>query len=227
MNQPETSEAPEAARGNRDSQKELAEVLRQRAAISEVLRAIAGSPHDLQPIFDTILDSAVHLCRAEWGALRLVEEIGFRLVAYKVSPALSDVYSPPMLREHSSFIGRLLGSKSPVHIPDLATHLERNSAVAEEDREAISHGVRTFLIVPMLRNDELIGTLSLVRYRIEPFTENEIELVTDFAAQAGHCFGDYRRERELRELQIELARANRIATMEQLIPSLHQSELMM
>jgi hypothetical protein len=59
MNQPETGEAPS------DLQKELAEVLRQRAAISEVLRAIANSPHDLQPIFDTIIDSAVHLCRAE------------------------------------------------------------------------------------------------------------------------------------------------------------------
>ena len=72
----------------------------------------------------------------------------------------------------------------------------------------------------MLRNDEQIGSLGLGRRRIEPFTENEIELVTDFAAQAGHCFGDYRRERELRELQIELARANRIATMEQLCSSI-------
>jgi hypothetical protein len=67
MNQLETGEAPEAARGHTDLQKELAEVLRQRAAISAVLRAIASSPHDLQPIFDTILDSAVHLCRARWG----------------------------------------------------------------------------------------------------------------------------------------------------------------
>ena len=83
---------------------ELAEVLRQRAAISAVLRAIANSSHDLQPIFDTILDSAVHLCRAEWGAFRLVEEIGFRLAAYKVSPALSEAWSPPQLLEHDSFL---------------------------------------------------------------------------------------------------------------------------
>ena len=71
-------------------QKELAEVRRQRAAISEVLRAIANSPHDLQPIFDTILDSAVHLCRAEWGAFSLSGETGLRHVAYKVPPALSE-----------------------------------------------------------------------------------------------------------------------------------------
>ena len=67
-------EQPEAAHSNSDLQKELAEVLRQRAAISAVLRAIANSPHDLQPIFDSIIESAVHLCRTEWAAFRLAEE---------------------------------------------------------------------------------------------------------------------------------------------------------
>jgi len=127
MNQLATGEASEADRGNTDLQKELAEVLRQRAAISAVLRAIASSPHDLQPMFNTILDSAVHLCRAQWGAFRLSEEIGFRLVAYKLDPAVSE-WVPPKLLEHGSFLGRLYGSKTPVHIPDLATHHELNSA---------------------------------------------------------------------------------------------------
>jgi signal transduction histidine kinase len=193
---------------------ELAEVRRQRAAISEVLRAIANSPHDLQPIFDTIIDNAVHLCRAEGG--------GFRCLFASIHcPAVSEMY-PPLpanLLEHDSFLGRFLGSKSPVHIPDLATHLERNS-VGEAEREAISRGVRTVLYVPMLRNDELIGTLGLARWRIEPFTENEIELVTDFAAQAAIALDITRRERELREQQMELARVNRIATMEQLSSSI-------
>src|SRR5262249_35032458 len=76
------------------------------------------------------------------------------------------------------------------------------------------------LIVPMLRNDELIGALSIGRWRIEPFTENEIELVMDFAAQTVIALEITRRERELRELQMELARANRIATMEQLSASI-------
>jgi PAS domain S-box-containing protein len=198
MNQLETGEAPEAAHSRSDLQKELAEVLRQQTAISEVLRAIANSPHDLQPICDTIIGSAVLLCRADWGAFRLAEEIGFRLVAHKVSRALSELFSPRMLWEHSSFIGRLLGSKSPVHIPDLATYLERNS-VGEADREAISPPVRTILYVPMLRNDELIGTLSLTRWHIEPFTDKEIELVTDFAAEAAVVLEVTRREQALRE----------------------------
>jgi GAF domain-containing protein len=132
----------------------------------------------LQPVFDAIVESAVQLCRSERGLCRLTEEIGFRLVAYKRSPAASDVPPPPKLLEHGSFLGRLSASKSPVHIPDLATHHELNSA-GEAEREYISKSaVRTTLIVPMLRNDELIGTLGLARLRIEPFTEKEIELVT-------------------------------------------------
>src|SRR6516164_2005894 len=200
-------------------QKELAEVRRQRAAISEVLRAIASSPHDLQPIFDTILDSAVRLCRADSGTFRLVEEAGYRLVAHKQSPAVSEEYSPPMLREHSTSFGRLLASKSSVHIPDLAAHeLYRAGeplAVAQ-----VRSSFRTLLFVPMLRNDELIGSLALLRQHVEPFTEKEIELVTDFAAQATITLDITRRERELRELQIELGRANRIATMEHLSSSI-------
>ena len=161
MNQLETGEAPEAAHGRSDLQKELDEVLRQRAAISAVLRAIASSPHDLQPIFDTILDSAVHLCRADWGTFRLVEEAGLRLVGYKQYPAVSEMFPPPIL-EHGSVIGRLFGSKSPVQISDLAKDK------AEDTVRLPKLGVRTHLVVPMLRNDELIGSLGLGRHRIEP-----------------------------------------------------------
>src|SRR6516162_9941877 len=221
MNQLETGEAPEAAHGRSDLQKELAEVLRQRTAISEVLRAIANSPHDMQPIFDTILDNAVRLCRAEevGGVCRLAEEGGFRLVTHNLTPAVLAQYTPPLLYEHGSSFGRLLASKSPVHIPDLAAdELYRAGdplAVAQ-----VKSRFRTLLFVPMLRNDELIGSLALLRQHVEPFTEKEIELVTDFAAQATIALDITRRERELREMQIELARANRIVTMEQLSSSI-------
>jgi len=219
MNQLETGEAPEAAHSRSDLQKELDEVLRQRAAISEVLRAIANSPHDLQPIFDTIIDSAVHLCRADGGSIRIVQEGGFRLVGYKQYSAVSEMFPPPII-EHGRFIGHLFGGKSPVQIPDVATDKEFYSP-EDPVREILSKlGVRTHLVVPMLRNDELIGTLGLGRQHVEPFAENEIELVTDFAAQATIALEITRRERELRELQIELARANRITTMEQLSSSI-------
>jgi hypothetical protein len=87
-----------------------------------VLRAIAGSPHDLQPILRTIIDSAVRLCRAEMGSFRLVEDAGFRLVAHSLSPNGLKEYSPPMLLDHGSRLGRLAASKSPVHIPDMTAN---------------------------------------------------------------------------------------------------------
>ena len=219
MNQLETGEAPKAAHGNSDLQKELADVLRQRAAISAVLRATANSPHDLQPIFDAILDSATRLCRAEAGTFRLVEEAGYRLVAHKLSPAVLEGYSPPMLREHSSTIGRLIAGKSTVHIPDLAAH-ELYRAREAGAVALVKGGLRTHLLVPMLTNDELIGSFFVGRQRVEPFTEKEIELVTDFAAQATIALENVRRERQYRQLQTELAHANRVATIGQLTASI-------
>src|ERR1700721_1672619 len=87
-------------------QDELTEVTRHRAAVSDLLRAIANSPHDLQPVFDTILDSASRLCEAEAAGLRLSEQAGLRLVAVKSSLPLS----PPELLEHSSFVGEFAAS---------------------------------------------------------------------------------------------------------------------
>jgi signal transduction histidine kinase len=215
----EAREAPEAAHDCSDSQQELAEVLRQRAAISEVLRAIASSPHDLQPIFQAILDSAARVCRAEAGVFRLVEEAGLRLVAHKVSPVMLKEYPPPTLLEHSSFVARFIASKSPLHIPDLAAH-EVYRAGEAYPVGLVKAGLRTALYVPMLRNDELIGVLSIGRMRIEPFTEKEIELVTDFAAEAAIALEITRRERQLREIQMELAHANRVATVGQFTASI-------
>jgi signal transduction histidine kinase len=223
MNQPETVKVPEAAQAVSDLQKELAEVLLQRAAISAVLRAIASSPHDLQPVFDTIIDNARRLSRADSGVFRLVEEAGFRLVARAVNPAVSEETLPSKLVErgtfHGSFYDRLIASKSPLHVPDVAPYelrrLEEALALTPVER-----GFRTLLFVPMLRNDELIGSLALARLRVEHFTEKEIELLTDFAAQANIALEIVRRERQYRQLQAELAHANRASTLGQLSASI-------
>ncbi len=210
--------APPRVLSRSELQKQVTELAAQRAALSEVLHAIASSPHDLQPIFETILDSTRRLCRAEVGIFRLVEESGLRLVAHNLSPAVLEGYSPPMLLEHGSFVGRLIASKSPVHIPDLAAH-EVYRAGDAAAVALVKSGLRTSLMVPMLRNDELIGLLAIGR-GLEPFTEKEIELVTDFAAQAAIALEIIRRERQLREVQMELAHANRVATMGQLTASI-------
>ncbi|MGY8665693.1 ATP-binding protein [Bradyrhizobium sp. UFLA05-109] len=196
---------------------QVTELAAQRTAISAVLRAIASSPHDLQPIFQAILDNAARVCRADAGGFRLVEEAGLRLVAHK--GLVLKQYPPPMLLEYSSFIGRFTASKSPVHIPDLAAH-EVYRAGEAYLVALVKAGFRTGLYVPMLRNDELIGVLSIGRRRVEPFTEKEIELVTDFAAEATVALEITRRERQYREVQTELAHANRVAVVGQLTASI-------
>src|SRR5277367_1966025 len=102
-------------------QDRMTELIEQQTAISEVLRAIANSPHDLQPIFDAILDSAARLCRADVGSLRLTEESGLRLVAMRGEPLLvGQAWSSfPVFAEKGSFLGRLATSRLPTHIPDL------------------------------------------------------------------------------------------------------------
>ena len=102
-------------------QDRVTELIEQQTAISEVLRAIASSPHDLQPIFDAILDSATRLCRADIGSLRVFEESGLRRVAMRGDPFLvSQAWSSfPVLAEKGSLLVRLAASRLPTHIPDL------------------------------------------------------------------------------------------------------------
>src|ERR1700748_3427827 len=97
-------------------QDRVTELIEQKRAISEVLRAIANSPHDLQPIFDAILDSATRLCRADIGSLRLSEEGGLRRVAMRGDDPLlvSEVWSSfPVLAEKGSLPDRLAASRLP------------------------------------------------------------------------------------------------------------------
>jgi signal transduction histidine kinase len=202
-------------------QDRVTELIEQQTAISKVLRAIANSPHDLQPIFDAILDSATRLCRADIGTLRLAEESGLRRVAMRgddpllVSQARSLF---PELPEKESFLGRLATSRLPTHVPDL-TALEGD---LRDDfwTTALNAGFRTSLFVPLLKDNEIVGTITLTRKQVQPFTDKQISLFRDFAAQATIALESTRRERQYREMQSELAHANRVATMGQLTASI-------
>ncbi|MET4198684.1 GAF domain-containing protein [Bradyrhizobium sp. LA6.12] len=197
----------------------VTELIDQQAAISEVLRAIAGSPHDLQPIFDAILDSAKRLCRADMGSLRLFEESGLRLVAVRGDPFLvSQVRSSFPVLDKESFLGRIATGRLPAHIPDL-TALEGDHR-ADLWVTAAKARYRTALFLPLLKDNEIVGVISLGRTRVQPFTDKQICLFTDFAAQATIALESTRRERQYREMQGELAHANRVATMGQLTASI-------
>ena len=214
------NESIHGERTTSELQDRVTELIEQQTAISEVLRAIVSSPHDLQPIFDAILDSATRLCRADVGSLRLSEENGFRQVAVRGDPLLvGRVWSSfPMLAEKGSLLGRLATSRLPIHIPDL-------TAVEGDLRDdfwitVVNAGLRTGLGVPLLKDDEIVGMISLGRKQVQPFTDKQISLFRDFAAQATIALESTRRERQYREMQSELAHANRVATMGQLTASI-------
>src|ERR1700689_3870489 len=110
------NESIQGERTTSELQDRVTELIEQQTAISEVLRAIANSPHDLQPIFDAILDSATRLCRADVGSLRLSEESGFRLVAVRGDPLLVS----RVRAEKGNLPDRFAMSRLPTHIPDFA-----------------------------------------------------------------------------------------------------------
>jgi signal transduction histidine kinase len=201
-------------------QKELTEVVRHRAAISEVLRVIASSPHDLQPIFDIIIQSATRLCRATYGNLRLAEAEGFRLVAEVSYPSsVAERWRQPTFNIPRGPLAQMAARKSPLHLPDLAVEKDYLKIPAVADLVKLGR-IRTMLIVPMLSNDTVIGAITVSRTRVQPFTEKEIEMVADFAAQATIALETTRRERQYREVQMQLAHANRVATIGQLSASI-------
>ncbi len=213
------NESIHGERAASELQDRVTELVEQQTAISEVLRAIANSPHDLQPIFDAILDSATRLCRADLGTLRLSEEGGFRRVAIRGDPLLvSRMWSSfPVLADKGSLLTRLATSGLPIHIPDLTA--------LEGDRghywiAAMNAGFRTGLAVPLLKDNKIVGIISLCRKQVQPFSDKQISLFSDFAAQATIALESTRRERQYREMQSELAHANRVATMGQLAASI-------
>ena len=206
-------------RSRSELQDRVTELIEQQTAISDVLRAIANSPHDLQPIFDAILDGSTRLCRADVVTLRLSEESGLRLVAMRGDPLLvSQLWSSFPVLEKGSFLSRIATSRLPAHIPDL-TALE----VDHRDGSwitAVNAGYRTALIIPLLKDNEIVGTITLGRTQVQPFSDKQISLFRDFAAQATIALESTRLERQYREMQSELAHANRVSTMGQFTASI-------
>jgi C4-dicarboxylate-specific signal transduction histidine kinase len=173
----------------------------------------------LQPVFDAILDSATRLCRADMGSLRLFEESGLRLVAVRGDPfVVSQARSSFPVLDKESFLGRLATSRSPTHIPDLA-------ALEGDHRDdlwvtAVKARYRTALFLPLLKDNEIVGVISIGRKEVQPFTDKQISLFRDFAAQATIALEITRRERQYREALMALAHANRVTTMGQLTASI-------
>ncbi len=188
---------------------ETKEALERQTATSEILRVISGSPTDVQPVFDTILDSATRLCAAENGILFQYDDGAFLTVACRgLSPEAETAFraQPARPGPHSG-LGRMLAEKRPVQVADVTDDIAYRQGDPLRARTVTMLGARTAMWLPLLKGDAVVGALAIYRRDVRPFTEQQIALVQTFADQAVIAIENARLFKELQARTAQLTRS--------------------